>query len=169
MQSNLRAAVAVAAQFVLASSLFAVAGERTVSPELIAQLHHWIDAATDLPVAKTPASFVFAKTGDIAEPSEMAALIGGVPRGLYDQGTATITLVLPWSEDNPQDVAVLLHELIHHRQMGRHFYCEAAKEHSAYKLQRDWLAEQNLALSVNWLAVVLASSCASRDFHPMPD
>ena len=169
MQSNLRATVAVAAQFVLASSFFAAAGERTVSPELIAELHHWIDTATDLPVADAPASIVFASSSDIAEPSEMAALIGGAPRGLYDQGTGTVTLVLPWSEENPQDVAVLLHELVHHRQMGRHFYCEAAKEHAAYKLQRDWLAEQNVTLSVNWLAVVLASSCASRDFHPMPD
>ena len=161
-----RAAVAVAAQFVFAFSSLAETYTRSIQAELVEELHHWIDTATDLPAANTPAVIVFANVQDVVEPSEMATMIGSKPRGLYDPDTGTITLVRPWSAENPQDVAVLLHELVHHRQGGKHFYCEAAKEYAAYHAQKDWLAARELILNVNWIAVVLASSCAARDIHP---
>ncbi|WP_293962253.1 DUF6647 family protein [Sneathiella sp.] len=133
---------------------------------LIQELHQWIDIKTELPEADSAAKIVFAGAQDVAEPSEMASIIGSKPRGLYDPDSGTITLVRPWSADNQQDVAVLLHELVHHRQRGTHFYCEAAKERAAYDIQRDWLADRGLSLNVNWIAVIVASSCAARDIHP---
>lgn len=166
MRFTKRAAVAVAAQLLCAFSSVAGAETRSIQTELVEDLHHWIDTKTTLPAADTPAIIVFVDAQDVAEPSEMASMIGSLPRGLYDPETGTITLVQPWSADNPQDVAVLLHELVHHRQDGKHFYCEAAKEHVAYHIQKNWLAERDLGLNVNWIAVVLASSCAARDIHP---
>ncbi len=161
-----RVTLAVAAQFLFAFS-FAVAAETpTVPDDLTEKLHRWIDTATDLPRAPSPAGIFFADTKDLAEPSEMASMIGGTPRGIYDPETKRITLVLPWSAEDPQDISVLLHELIHHRQEGKHYYCEAAKEQAAYGLQKAWLAERDLSLNVNWIAVVLASSCTARDIHP---
>jgi|TARA_R110000772_G_scaffold206792_3_gene317393 hypothetical protein len=133
---------------------------------LIQELHQWIGIKTELPEPNKPATIVFADAQDVAKPSEMASIIGRTPRGLYDPDTGTITLVRPWSTDNQQDVAVLLHELVHHRQSDTHFYCEAAKERAAYNIQKDWLAERGLSLNVNWIAVVVASSCAARDIHP---
>ena len=166
MLSTKRATFAVVAQLLFA--FLNVAGAETgyIKTELVEELHHWIDTTTDLPAAATPATIVFVDAQDVAEPSEMASMIGSVPRGLYDPHTGTIMLVNPWSAENPQDVAVLLHELVHHRQGANHFYCEAAKEYAAYHVQKDWLAERGLSLDVNWIAVVLASSCAARDFHP---
>ncbi len=166
MLSTKRATFAVAAQLLFA--FLNVAGAETgyIQTELVEELHHWIDTTTALPTAVTPAKIVFVDAQDVAEPSEMASMIGSVPRGLYDPDIGTITLVNPWSAENPQDVAVLLHELVHHRQGGNHFYCEAAKEYAAYHVQKDWLAERELPLDVNWIAVVLASSCAARDIHP---
>lgn len=161
-----RATVAVAAQLLFACSSIAGAETRSIQTGLIEELHHWIDTTTDLPTADTPAAIVFMDAQDVAEPSEMASIIGSKPRGLYDPETGTITLVRPWSAEDPQDVAVLLHELVHHRQGGKHFYCEAAKEYAAYHVQKDWLAERELPLDVNWIAVVLASSCTARDIHP---
>ena len=166
MFSTKRATVAVAAQLLLAFSNVAGAETPSIQLGLIAELHHWIDSATDLPAADIPATIEFADAQDVAKPSEMASMIGSTPRGLYDPSTGTIILVHPWSADNPQDVAVLLHELVHHRQGGKYFYCEAAKEYPAYNVQKGWLAERELSLNVNWIAVVLASSCATRDIHP---
>ena len=165
MFSSLRATVAVAAQLLFACTIPASAETANVDSSLIEELHHRIDTSTDLPTADMKPTIVFADPQDIEKPSEIASMIGGTPRGLYDPDTHTITLIRPWSADNPQDVAVLLHELVHHRQGGKHFYCEAAKEHTAYHLQKDWLAERGHPLDVNWIAVVLASSCASRDIH----
>jgi hypothetical protein len=166
MRFTKRAAVAVAVQLLCAFSSIAGAETRSIQVELVEDLQHWIDTKTTLPAADTPATIVFVDSQDVAEPSEMASKIGSLPRGLYDPKTRTITLVRPWSAENPQDVAVLLHELVHHRQGGKHFYCEAAKENAAYHIQKDWLAERHLGLDVNWIAVVLASSCAARDIHP---
>ncbi|RFP89826.1 hypothetical protein DZK27_05020 [Rhodobacteraceae bacterium 63075] len=161
-----RATVAVAAGLHIAFSGLAMAEPPSIDARLLDALHHWIDNATDLPAADKPANIVFADPQDLAQPGEMASMIGSHPRGLYEPATATITLVRPWSTDNLQDVAVLLHELVHHRQGGKHFYCEAAKEYDAYEVQKDWLAQRDLPLDVNWIGIVLASSCAARDVHP---
>jgi hypothetical protein len=160
-----RATFAVAAQLLIAYSSIAGAEPSSIQAGLIEELHYWIDTTTALPAADTSATIVFVDARDLAEPSEMASMIGSTPRGLYDPDTGTISLVRPWSADKPQDVAVLLHELVHHRQDGKHFYCEAAKEHAAYHVQKNWLAERELTLDVNWIAIVLASSCAVRDIH----
>lgn len=166
MRLTQRAAFVAAVPFLIAFSSVAKADTRVIGPGVIAELHHWIDTTTDLPAADRPASVVFRDAQDVTAPSEMASLIGSRPRGSYDPDTGTITLVRPWSVENPQDVAVLLHELVHHRQSGKHYYCQAAKEHAAYHIQKAWLADRDLPLDVNWIAVVLASSCAARDIHP---
>lgn len=159
-----RATLAVAAQLLCAFSGIAFAGP--IQAGLIEELHQWIDTTTDIPAADTPAAIVFIDAQDVPDPSEMATQIGSIPRGFYDPESGTITLIRPWSAENPQDVAVLLHELVHHRQGGKSYYCEAAKEHAAYRAQRDWLAARDVQLDVNWIAVILASSCTARDIHP---
>ena len=166
MFSCKRATIAVAAQLLVAVSSIVRADPSAVPAELIENLHDWIDIATDLPPAGLPATVVFVDTHELNIPAGMTAVIGTVPRGLYTPDTGTITLVRPWSPEDPQDIAILLHELVHHRQGGKHFYCQAAKEHAAYNAQKKWLAEQGLSLNVNWIAVVLASSCTPRDIHP---
>lgn len=166
MFSCKRATITVAALLLFAFSDVAAAENPKIQPGLAEELHHWIDTATDLPTVEMPASIVFADAQDVTKPNDMASMIGSTPRGFYDPETRTITLVRPWSPKDPQDVAVLLHELVHHRQGGKHFYCEAVKEHAAYHVQKNWLAERDLSLDVNWIAIVLASSCAARDVHP---
>lgn len=134
---------------------------------LVASLERWIDENTDLPPADRPARIQLGSSEDDLT-GDAARLIGNRVRGLYDPDTGVITLMRPWDANNPVDVSVLLHELIHHRQSRRHYYCPAAREYPAYKLQARWLAERNLTLDVNWIGVVLASSCAPRDIHPDP-
>jgi len=90
----------------------------------------------------------------------------GSLRGLYDPDRSEILLVRPWDPRKAVDVAVLLHELTHHRQAPHHWYCPAAQELPAYRLQEQWLSDHGHSLDVNWVAVVLDAGCTPRDFHP---
>ena len=133
---------------------------------LIDRLESWLDSHSDLPRAAIGAKIRFADAADFAQPGQRSAAIGRHLRGAYEPETSTISLIRPWQENRVQDQSVLLHELVHHRQTGVHYYCPAAQELAAYKLQRAWLATKGEQLDVNWVAVVLASSCAARDVHP---
>lgn len=138
-----------------------VASDRTID-----MLDDWLDTHVDWPRRTTrPAIEVV--------PAQEAARLGGLPgrghggtRGLYDPSSATIYLVHPWSAADPEDMAVLLHELVHHRQAPHHFYCPAQQEEDAYRAQADWLADLGIEADINWIAVVLDAGCTPRDIHP---
>lgn len=87
-------------------------------------------------------------------------------RGLFDPDTSTIYLIGPWDRKKPHDASVLLHELVHARQVSGHYYCPGVQEEAAYRIQDDWLRERGLQAKVNWIAVVLEAGCSRRDFHP---
>lgn len=101
-----------------------------------------------------------ASTGTVKSPDT------GLRRGYYDARTATITLIAPWDPENRTDQSVLLHELAHHRQAPLHWYCPAAQELPAYRLQAAWAAENDAEPAIDWLRVVLESGCSPRDIHP---
>lgn len=133
--------------------------------ELLAHLEFWIDRNTDLPRRTEAPAIHFAARHDLAAMSRRSNAEG--LRGLYDPATSVIWLSRPWSARDPLDVSVLLHEMIHHRQVGaRHYYCPGAQELPAYRLQEAWLAALALELQVNWTAVVLEAGCTPRDIHP---
>jgi hypothetical protein len=60
---------------------------------------------------------------------------------VYDDATKTIFLPDTWKGDNPADISVLIHELVHHLQnMARLRYeCAGAREQVAYAAQEKWL------------------------------
>ena len=166
MFANLRATLSVAAQTFLVVSCISTPATAGPTAELIRQLEHWIDANSGLPMAATAPEIVVAN-GSVSFDKDQATMAIGVrTRAYYEPETATITLVRPWDSADPVDVSVLLHELIHHRQAGMNYYCLGAQELPAYRLQEAWLAAHGLALDVNWIGIVLASSCAPRDIHP---
>ncbi len=141
-------------------------GQSILPPDVVEALESWIDRETDLPRRNIAPNIEFADSHSAVDASEPAMAIGRKTRGLYDPATATITLINPWSVENLNDQSVLLHELVHHRQSAANWTCLGAMEHPAYKLQEKWLNQFNLALDVNWIAIVLAANCAPRDFHP---
>lgn len=134
---------------------------------LVARFEDWLDAHAPWPrrdmaprirlVGALEANARRGRAGDLHD---------GRLRGLYDPGQAEILLVRPWNPRNLEDASVLLHELIHHRQVPHHWYCPAAQELPAYRLQEAWLAERGASLEVNWVGVVLKSGCTPRDIHP---
>ncbi|MBJ3762497.1 hypothetical protein ILP92_07045 [Maribius pontilimi] len=134
---------------------------------LVSSLDDWLDARTDWPRRDAvPRVRLVSEWQAAARQGLTASFQRGRLRGLYDPDLSEILLVQPWDPRNPVDVAVLLHELTHHRQAPHHWYCPAAQELSAYRLQERWLSEKGLALDVNWMAVVLDAGCSPRDIHP---
>lgn len=134
--------------------------------ELVEVFDRWLDQETDFQRPEiTP-------TIEIISPSFAASIRGssgvhfGRTRGLFDPDASTIYLILPWDRRDPHDASVLLHELVHSRQVSRHYYCPGAQEEAAYRLQAKWLSERGLEARVNWFAVVLEAGCNRRDIHP---
>lgn len=134
---------------------------------LLASLESWLDDRADWPARDAaPRIRLVSPWQAAARQGATASFQRGRIRGLYDPDRAEILLVRPWDMRKAADVGVLLHELVHHRQAPHHWYCPAAQELAAYRLQKTWLAEQGHQLDVNWVAVVLDAGCSPRDIHP---
>ncbi|RXV59648.1 hypothetical protein C6W92_14970 [Roseovarius sp. A46] len=134
---------------------------------LVSSLDAWLDAQSDWPRREVaPRVRLVSKWQAAARQGATASFQRGRLRGLYDPDRFEILLVRPWDPRKADDVAVLLHELAHHRQAPHHWYCPAAQELAAYRLQERWLWEQGQSLDVNWMAVVLDAGCTPRDIHP---
>ncbi len=87
-------------------------------------------------------------------------------RGLFDPDAVRIWLVRTWNPENPKDLGVLLHELVHAHQTGQRWECPQAMEWPACKLHELWLQENGITAEFDWLAVYLQSYCRPRDQHP---
>lgn len=137
-----------------------------VPAALLEKLAHWLDTRSEYDRPATAPRIVFVSAAAAMALHGVADRSGGRLRGLYDPDTLTIYLTEPWSADKPRDVAVLVHELVHHRQAGQHWYCPQAQEWRAYQLQSQWLRSRGILDAFYWPAIVLQSSCAKRDIHP---
>jgi len=133
---------------------------------LVLVLEDWLDAHSELKRMDSLPEIKFIARQTAATQIGRADRHGGRTRGLYDEEARTIFLVRPWDATLAKDVSVLLHELVHVRQTGHHFYCPGAQEEAAYRLQEQWLQERGLHANVNWIAVVLESGCTPNDIHP---
>lgn len=133
---------------------------------IVEELESWLDENAPWPRRERPPTIRRWPPSLTAALFPPAADGTGNRRGFYDPDTATITLVAPWDARDPTDRSVLLHELAHHRQAPLHWYCPAAQELPAYRLQAAWAAENDARPAIDWLDVVLRSGCTPRDIHP---
>ncbi len=141
--------------------------DATDMPTLLSLLEDWLDTQQIAPRRDAlPRIRLVSPWQAAARQAGTASFQRGRLRGIYDPDRSEILLVRPWSPDDPEDVSVLLHELVHHRQAPHHWYCPAAQELPAYRLQEKWLAANGRTADVNWLAVVLDAGCTPRDIHP---
>lgn len=134
--------------------------------ELTEVLNGWLDRNSDFQRPEIPPEI------RLISPSAAVSLRGvsgqshGRARGLFAPEASTIYLIYPWDPKDAHDVSVLLHELVHSRQVSRFYYCPGAQEEAAYRLQDAWLRERGQRANVNWIAVVLEAGCTPRDIHP---
>ena len=133
---------------------------------LVAVLEDWLDRKAPWGRRATLPRIRVVQPEAAAAKAGLAGRGHGRMRGLYDPASGTVYLVAPWSASDADDVSVLLHELVHHRQAVHHWYCPGAQEEAAYRLQDQWLRERGLDANVNWIAVVLEAGCTPKDIHP---
>ena len=134
---------------------------------LVSELEDWLDTRAAWPRrGDAPDVRLVSAWQGAARQGKTANVQRGRLRGFYDSERSEILLVRPWDPREAGDVAVLLHELVHHRQAPHYWYCPAAQELPAYRLQEAWLAEYGASLEVNWVGVILESGCTPKDIHP---
>ena len=133
---------------------------------VVEALESWLDDNAPWPRRDTAPTIQVLPSSLVTAIHPTGARGFGARRGFYDADTATVTLSAPWDPDDPNDRSVLLHELAHHRQAPLHWYCPAAQELPAYRLQAAWAAEHGAEPAIDWLRVVLQSGCTPRDIHP---
>lgn len=166
VRRTLSSVLIATSSFASADANFAWREAKTLN-DLVFTLETWLDGNAPWPKAEKRPEIRWISASEAASLHTPQFLGSGSPRGLYEADTATVYLVQPWDRRDPRDVAVLLHELAHHRQAGaQHWVCPGAMELSAYRLQNAWLSELGLSANVNWIAVVLEAGCGPRDVHP---
>ena len=108
----------------------------------------WIALKTDYnlgSVYRDPPEIVFCKVGEIVDYEAEGLLVDEILAAAYDASRRRIYLVQPWSAEDPFDLSVLLHELVHAVQLdNREWPCPGAPEWEAYTLQSLWLRDHGI-------------------------
>lgn len=99
--------------------------------------------------------------------AQSATVVGQIPDvvAVYDDKTHTIFLPEGWTGTTPEELSVLVHEMVHHLQNvnGQKFECPAAREKPAYLAQDQWLKQFGHTLendfSVDMFTIVVKSAC----------
>ncbi len=103
----------------------------------------------------------------IASRDQFNAMLGNMSRSrngraqaMYVPGTVLLDN-LRWDPEDPTQLSLLVHELVHHVQMfdKRQWRCPAAKEAQAYELQNRWLEQHGHRPIVNAAWVERVSQC----------
>lgn len=83
--------------------------------------------------------------------------------GLYNKEDDTIILPDDWNKDDPFDMSVLLHELVHYLQdvNGMKFNCTQEMEKDSWPIQQNFLKKvYNYDWNYDKLWYIMISSCA---------
>ncbi len=72
--------------------------------------------------------------------------------GVYDDDRKAILLPSEWTGSKPEDLSILVHEMVHHLQnmAGLQFQCAQEREKLAYLAQERWLAASGRSLEMNF-------------------
>ncbi|NNJ66639.1 MAG: hypothetical protein HKP54_01245 [Boseongicola sp.] len=123
----------------------------------------WIALKTEYDltsVYRNPPEIVFCDVGDVVDYEAEGLLVDELLSATYDLSRRRITLVQPWTAEDPYDLSVLLHEVIHAVQLdNRDWPCIGAPEWEAYNLQALWLAEHGVLPVFDWDFVFTLSQC----------
>lgn len=155
----------------------------TPFPVLLTQITKWLIENFDLAPARehprvelvSPARMAAVRFRGLApdRPANVAAEVGrsSPPEfgldvyALYDNQNRVIYLHQNWTDANPADVSVLVHEMVHHLQnaAGAKFTCPQEREKDAYRAQRQWLALSGRTLEdefeIDPMTVLVRTNC----------
>ncbi len=123
-----------------------------LDPAFVRGLMNWVEQKTGVRAPNHPA--VIASREKFALVMKMNGVRYADARAIYIPGMVILDNEA-WAADEPKQVSLLLHELVHHVQLfaKRKYPCAEAKEYEAYTLQNQWLEEQGEApfASQSWI------------------
>ncbi|MCB9947995.1 MAG: hypothetical protein H6842_09235 [Rhodospirillaceae bacterium] len=134
----------------------------------------WIGAVTGIPPAPDVPAVMFNSAAELQRlHSPDAAYLDpadgdGSPQAvaLYNPLDGTLHLPEGWQADDPVDISILLHELVHHMQSraGMEYACRAEMEKAAYDAQIAFLASMGMdmfeVMEMNELFYRIITNCA---------
>jgi hypothetical protein len=147
------------------------------SPALLNAIVTWLSIAFELPTTDSLPVIALASKDAIAHFGATGALSDGrqdaTPKpadepqvlALYDALDKTVYLPEGWVGGTPAELAMLVHEMVHHLQHAAHleFACPQEREALAYAAQERWGVlfgrNVNADLGLDPLRVALISSC----------
>lgn len=139
----------------------------SVSRDVLDELTGWIALHTDYDVSQlyhAPPEISFCGVGDIIDYESSTILVEPFLKAAYDLPNRHIYLVAPWSEKEPFDRSVLLHEMIHDVQLSnQQWECIGAPEMEAYLLQAKYLEGFGIIPNFNWQQIYALSRCPKTD------
>ncbi|MEP2120713.1 MAG: DUF6647 family protein [Bauldia litoralis] len=151
----------------LAAATPAAATEGQDSPSVIGAIELWLVANFDLePATRSPdlAKVAPARLVEIRY-GPASSVSPGAVMGAYDKASHTIYLSETWDGRTPEQLSVLVHEMVHHLQASNEtrFACPAERERLAYRAQDEWLRlfglDLEAAFGINAATVLVATVC----------
>lgn len=127
----------------LAAATPVAAGEFQDPTTLIETLELWLVANFDLTAAAEPPDLVAIPASKLVEIryGSASSVAPGEVVAAYDDASRTIYLTEGWTGRSPDQISVLVHEMVHHLQASAdmRFACPAERELLAYRAQDAWL------------------------------
>ena len=133
----------IAVALCLAAATPVAAAETQAPPSLVDTIELWLVANFDLaPAASSPdlATVAASRLVEIRYGPASSVSPGDV-MGAYDEAGRIIYLSEGWNGRTPEQLSVLVHEMVHHLQASAdmRFACPGERETLAYRAQDAWL------------------------------
>ncbi len=129
-----------------------------INKDLVGELLGWVAKETGYQAPSQPV--VLASEQKFQLVMKMKGVHYADARAMYIPGMVILNNH-SWEEQDPVQISLLVHELVHHAQLfsKRQYPCAAAKEYEAYTIQNKWLEEhgQHAFASQYWIDKM--SSC----------
>ncbi len=82
----------------------------------------------------------------------------------YNIDARLMTLPVTWSSTNPEDLSILIHEMVHHLQAekwpgGKDAPCHGDREAAAYEAQRLFLESLGIVWDMDPMTLVMLTQC----------
>jgi len=157
----------IAVALCLAAATPVGAAEIRPPPSLIDTIELWLVANFDLEPAASPPDLMTVAASRLVEirygPASLVA--PGEVMGAYDDASRIIYLSEGWNGRTPDQLSVLVHEMVHHLQASAdmRFACPAEREVLAYRAQDAWLQlfgmDLESAFGIDPAALLVATVC----------
>jgi hypothetical protein len=151
----------------LAVAAPAAAAEARNLPSLIDTIELWLVTNFDLkPMASPPELMTVAPSRLVEIRYGSASLVSpGDVVAAYDEASRVIYLTEGWNGRTPEQLSVLVHEMVHHLQASAdmRFACPAEREVLAYRAQDAWLrlfgTDLESAFGIGAATLLVATVC----------